>query len=127
MPAHYAELDREEMAYIDGGGFTLYTWMVSAPIDFALMSCGATLIFGGMKSSGKFFGKSLAEKFSKSLAPIVVKLVSSVSGGALNLSVGAIGQALFDNAWNFTSLGGIVAFVLDLAVDGRADGIIAKW
>ena len=126
MPSHYVELDRDEMSYVDGGG-TIYTWMVSAPIDIALMACGATLAFGGVKLLGKFFGKSLAKKLSKSMAPIVAKVIGLVSGGILNLAVGQVGQMLLNNFWSFTSLGGLVSFVLDIAIDGEANGVIYSW
>ena len=126
MPSHYVELDRDEMSYVDGGG-KIYTWMVSAPIDIALMTCGATLAFGGVKLLGKFFGKSLAKNLSQSMAPIVAKIIGLMSGGILNLAVGQLGQMLLNNFWSFTSLGGLVSFVLDIAIDGEANGVIYSW
>lgn len=126
MPSQYVELDAEEMSYVDGGG-VLYTWMVSTPIDIACMACGATMIFGGIKLLGKFFGKSLAKNLSKIMAPVISGIVGAICGAAFNVGVGQLGSALFQYAWSFTSLGGLISFVLDIAIDGNVNGIICSW
>lgn len=127
MPTHYLELDEEEMAYVDGGGFTLYSWMVSTPIDIALMACGATMSFGGVKLLGKFFGKSLAKKLSTRIAPILASFIGMFSGGAVNIAVGQLGKMLLQDFWSFTSLGGLVGYVLDIAFDGIRNGVVYSW
>ena len=114
------------MTYVDGGG-VIYTWMVSTGIDIACLACGATMVFGGIKLLGKFFGKSMAKSFSKTMAPLIAKTVGKICGIGLNFCVGQIGNALFKYAWSFTSLGGLISFVLDIAIDGNADGIIYSW
>lgn len=122
VPSGWYELDREEMSYVDGGG-VLYSWMSSAPIDIALMACGATMVFGGIK----LFGKTMAKKFARSMAPWLAKLLGSLTGGAVNIAVGQLGKLLTDAFWNFTSLGGLVAFVFDVAIDESYNGVIARW
>lgn len=126
LPQGFVEMDREEMMYVEGGG-TLYNWMVSAPIDIALMACGATAAFGGIKLLGKTFGKNLAKKLSIKMAPALAKVIGIASGGVVNIAVGQLGQLLTGAFWSFTSLGGLVSFVLDIAIDGEYNGIIHSW
>jgi hypothetical protein len=127
LPTSGYELDREEMSYVEGGGFTLYNWMVSIPIDSALLMCGATALFAGYKVLGKAFGKSLMQTLCKNMAPVIKTVVSTVAGIAFNVAVGQLGNLLFSYAWNFFSAGNLAAFVLDICIDGQINGIIYSW
>jgi hypothetical protein len=123
VPEGFVEISKEEMCYVEGGG-VIYTWMISAPIDIVLGLCGATIAFSGIKILGKLFGKSLA----KSLSNTVAQLVVSVVGGALlNVGIGKVGDLLFGSFWAASSLGNLVGYVLDIAVDGVQNGIVYSW
>ena len=129
MPTHYQELTREEMEYVDGGG-TIYTWVVSGALDLMFLAMGATTAWTGVKLIGRTFGKKLAKKLCGSLSGATVRLVSVLctgAGFALNNLIGKIGTALVDYFWSFSSVGALVAFVLDIAIDNKLDGVIYSW
>ena len=117
------ELMTEDEMYDVNGGGSIYTWMVSAPIDIALIASGSYAAFAGVKLLGKFLGQTAAKTLSGAIATVVAAAVSLF----VNVSVGALGNLIFGAFWAFTSLGNLVGYALDLVIDGNINGVIYSW
>lgn len=113
--------------------FVLYNWIVSVPIDVVVMTffSGVYFAWAGVKLVGKFWGKKLAEKLSKSLLGIFYwvsyNVVYHFVPVGVNIVIGSIGNTLLGGIWAFSSIGNLFAYTLDLFVDFELNGIIWQW
>lgn len=124
------ELYNEELS---SRGIKIYNWMVSVPIDITLISIasGAYASYAGVKLIGKFWGNSLARSFCQGMAG-VFKTVAEYAlqrffTVAINVIVGKLGNAMFGAFWALSSLGNLIAYSLDLIIDGSLNGVIYSW
>ena len=121
LPNNYVEIDRDEMEYVDGG-FSMPRGAVAFAIDLIAVATAPWL------APLKYAGKAAAIAFVKvnlpKFAGAAKWLIQTAIGGSINMSVGAIGNLLFSNAWCFTSIGGIMSLIADAVFSG-IDGKIA--
>lgn len=121
LPTSYVEIDNDEMEYVDGG-FSMPRGVIAGIID------AGALIVAPWLAPLKYAGKAAAIAYVKvnlqHFANAAKKIIQWAIGTTVNMSVGAIGNLLFSNAWCFTSIGGIVSLIADAYWSG-IDGKIA--
>lgn len=72
LPMNYAEIEQEEMMYLDGG-LSLYKWVVSVPIDVAF---NAALGGGAVSLALRVLRSKGAANFTKVLVGAITRFVS---------------------------------------------------
>ena len=115
MPTNYVEIDRDEMEYVDGGGW-VYTAPIAWVVDGIAMASGAGWILAPIK----MYGKKMAQQYIGQVTTILGKAIKWATGVSFSASttwaLGALTQLP-----NLFSLGGIISSLVD-AYDGKFDG-----
>ena len=113
MPSKFVVVDQNEMEYVEGGATFSRSW-VAVGIDIIALAVAPFL--APIKFLGKTLAKNLVSKFLPQLAGVFKTLISMVTGVAINMTSGAIGNLIFGNLWCLTSVGGMVG------LDGKRNG-----
>ena len=110
------------MEYVDGG-FSMPRGVVAFAIDAVAVAVAPWL--APLKYAGKAAAIAFVKVNLKKFAGAAKWVIQTAIGGSINMSVGAMGNLLFSNAWCFTSIGGIMSLIADAVFSG-IDGKI-KW
>ncbi len=118
MPSNYVVMDEDEMMYLEGGRFTVYTDLVAWGIDMALICTGVNIsAIGALTTMGlSKVAKTVWKKISAKTASFIGQTAASAIGSCIS-KMGMVAGVIV----SATSLGGMIGLFID-SLDKKLNG-----